>query len=463
MNRLLVRYVIGSTIDGTRPVSSSPRLTAHLRALLPPAVAALVFGLAVLCASAVHAQPAESGGPRGSIVARDVVVGENDTLRRIARRELGKSGLAHHLGEYNDIIPDMPLVPGTLVRIPMFVPLRVEFASVVFVKGAVTRNDAPLARNAEVHLRDVILTGNDGFVSLEFDSGSVVNIQPNSQVELIRLNCLEQDDSCLIELEASGGQLQSDVQVRDGQPADFRISTPYASAAVRGTVFDVATDDDALVMGVTEGVVGLAASGVGVDVPEGFGSVAREGQPPSPPVALLPAPVYRFIPSRAAPGDHVSWWPMSDADGYQAQLSIDSGGDQVVAQQATDTTRLEIAALEPGDYYIGVRGVDEVGLKGYTATTRLTIAAIDDSLPSVDTRITRDGQEYLVEIVQPVADAPGYEIQLATEPDFEDPLTIDIRDGQAVFRLDAQTVYARARVLLTPQIVSAFGETAEAR
>lgn len=463
MQRLLVRYAIGLISDGARPVHSSTRHTVFSRLGAYRPLVGLCLCLIGMSVSTVQAQQVPDAGPRGSIVARDVVVGDNDTLRRIARRELGKTGLALHLGEYNDISPDMPLVPGTIVRIPMFVPLRVEFASVVFVKGAVTRNGDVLERNDEVHLRDVILTGNDGFVSLEFDSGSVVNVQPNSRVGLIRLNCLEQDDSCLIELEAEQGQIQSDVQLRDGQPADFRISTPYASAAVRGTVFDVGADADTLVVGVTEGLVGVAASGVGVDVPEGFGSVARQGEPPSAPVPLLPAPVYRFIPSRAAPGDHVSWWPMSDAANYQAQLSVDSGGDQVVAQQAVEDERLQIAALEPGDYYIGVRGIDSAGLKGYGATTRLTIAAIDETLPAVDTRITRDGQEYLVEIVQPVDNAPGYEIQLATEPDFQDPLTVDISDGQAVFRLDAEVVYARARVLLTPQIVSAFGETAEAR
>ena len=411
-----------------------PRFIPRIRAQLPPVclLCCLIVLSFTTAGSAVHAQQSQ-GGPRGSIVARDVVVGDDDTLRRIARRELGKTGLAQHIGEYNGIGPDMPLVPGTIVRIPLFVPLRVEYASVVFAKGSVSRNGDTLGRNDEVHLRDVILTGNDGFVSLEFDSGSVVNIQPNSRMVLVRLNCLEQDDSCLIEIEASEGQIQSDVQVRDGQPADFRISTPYASAAVRGTEFDVGADDDTLVVGVTEGTVGVAASGVGVEVPEGFGSVARAGEPPSTPVALLPPPVYRFIPSRAAPGDQVSWWPMSDAESYQAQLSVDSGGDQVVAQQAVETERLQIAALEPGDYYIGVRGIDTAGLKGYSATTRLTIAAIDDTLPAVDTRITRDGQEYLVEIVQPVDDAPGYEIQLATEPDFLDPLTIDISDGQACF------------------------------
>ncbi len=410
--------------------------------------------------------------PEGTIVSRDVTVVEGDTFRAIARRELGRAGFAPQLAEYNQSTDGAPLLAGRLVRIPLHVPARGEVATVVFVKGDVTLDGAALDPDTPVAAGAVLETGADGFLSLEFSSGSVMNLQPLSLVVLERLNCLEDDDSCIVEIGAERGEVRSEVEVRDGQPAEFRVTTPFASAAVRGTEFDLVTDDAELLVGVTEGTVAVAALGVELPVQQGFGSITREGEPPGQPRALLPGPVFSNVPTRVVDGDTVRWFGPEEADAWAATLSLDAAGletvqDLIIAAEAADASPanvLDVAAavaLDPGDYYLNLRGVDDAGLKGYVSSTRVTLARVDTALALPEVTITPEASEFLVQVDEPDPEAAGYEIQISTDSEFSDPLGVDVgAAGGAVFRIEADTVYARARSLVDPVTVSGYGPTA---
>ncbi len=397
-----------------------------------------------------------------SIVTRSVVVVEGDTMRSIARRELGKSGLSGQLATFNGMQENDVLPVGTILRIPLYTPVEEQFATIIFVKGDVTRNDEQLVRDDKIYLDDLLITGTSGYATLQFTSGSVVSLQPKTHVKLEKLNCLETDDSCLIVMDAAQGEVKSDVNRRDGQPTQFTITTPYASAAVRGTFYEVSANSEAVTVGVTEGAVQVSASGAAVDLDEGFGTRAVEGQPPSEPVPLLPAPVYRYIPTRAAEGDQVLWWALSDASSYQADLTTDEEGNDVIVSASADTGSLPISNVDAGAYYLNVRGIDENGLKGFQTPTKLVVAAIDSALNPVDTEVLRRGSEFLVRVIDPPSDAAGYEIQVATTAEFSDPLSVDVADtAAAIFRLEADKIYSRARILVDPEKVSAFGQVAE--
>ena len=449
------------------PATDAPRTAAARSALRGALALALLAPAPGALAQTGPAVPeGRPSAPSGTIVARDVVVAEGETLREIARRELGRAGYAPQLAEFNQIGSSFPLAPGQLVRVPVHVPARGEVALVVFAKGEVTLDGAPLRDDAEIGPGAVIETGADGFLSLEFASGTVVNLQPGSLVTLARLNCLEGDDSCLIELDAARGDLTSDVESREGQPAEFRVTTPEASAAVRGTVFDVLSEGEALALAVTEGAVAVAAAGEEVAVPEGFGSVTRAGEAPGEPRPLLPAPVFRSVPPRLVPGDLVAWWELTDVAGWAATLSLDGAGVETVAEvdlgDAADAVDLAARIeLEPGDYTFNLRGVDPDGIPGYRAQTRVTLAAVDDAAAAPTVTVVPEGREFLVAVDGADGETPGYEIQISRTPDFRDPLAVDVGPpGAAVFRIDADVVHARARALFDPFRVSAFGPTA---
>lgn len=90
------------------------------------------------------------------------------------------------------------------------------------------------------------------------------------------------------------------------------------------------------------------------------------------------------------------------------------------------------------------------------------VAAIDENVDPVNTTISRLGNEFLVKIIDPPETSPGYEVQISRTADFSDPLSVDIANpGEAIFRLESDKIFARARVLLDPERVSAFGDTSE--
>lgn len=452
----------------------------------------LIFALFCCTSSAIAQQNGSNTVifEEHSIVSRDYLVVTGDTFRKIARRELGQAGLAQPLAEFNGLVESAPLAAGQIVRIPIHVPPRREFAQVIFLKGSVLVQRAlkkdnsevdesitvgaqhsdvssvqmlPLDRDSEVYPGDLIDTGSNGFASIEFSSGSVINLQPNTEAQINRLNCQPQDDSCVIDVKTFRGKVTSNVQSREDQPIDFRISTPYASAAVRGTVFDIEASSANLIVGVTEGLVDLtsSASDQALALDLGFGSVVKQGQAPSEPIALLPSPVFKRIPARLAAGDTISWWPNTQATKYGALVSTDAAGSDTLSASETSTQRIGFNTLDVGDYFLTLRAVDENGLRGFTSTSRITIAAIDAELGTVDTSISKQGSEYLVEISNPLDVANGYEVQISNDQSFNDPLSVDIDpSGTAVFRIGEGQVFTRARVLMDPFTVSAFGPTA---
>ena len=235
---------------------------------------------------------------------------------------------------------------------------------------------------------------------------------------------------------------------------------------MRGTVFDAVADAGALKLGVTEGAVEVAAArrrggrDRGIRLGHARGRAARRAAR-----RCCPAPVFRNVPARVTPGDSVRWWELSeDVAGWAATLSLDGAGVETVAELDIDPVdRIDLSAavaLEPGDYTLNLRGVDEVGLKGFRAQTRVTLARIDASLAPPAVEIATEGREFLVAVVgADGTDTPGYEIQISEDSEFDDPLGVDVGPpGSAVFRIDADVVYARARRLIDPLTVSAFGE-----
>jgi len=370
--------------------------------------------------------------------------------------------LSSMLASFNALKETESISAGQIIRIPLFTPVERQFATVIFVKGEVSKNDELVKRDDKIYLHELLKTGDDGFASLQFASGSVINLQPKTHAKLERLNCLETDDSCLIVLDSAQGEVSSDVQRRDGQPTEFTIKTPYASAAVRGTLFEMNAVSSNIIVGVTEGEVLLQSGVTDLPLDMGFGTVAAADAPPLDPIALLPAPVYRYIPTRAAKGDSILWWALSDVQQYLINLSTDEGGQEVIANFSEEQGILAIDNLDAGEYFMNVRGIDSNGLKGFKAPIKITVAAIDDTVSPVNTSVSRSGNEFLVKIIDPPEAAPGYEIQISTNAEFLDPLSVDVANpGTAIFRLESDKIFSRARVLIEPEMVSAFGDIAE--
>lgn len=433
------------------------------------------------------------------IISREITVQTGETLTSIATREFGKASFSALLAEYNNIAITENIKPGLVLRIPIHVPPRGEYAEVVFVKGKVTVTRKtysgpqatpgtttvggtgskivsitepgeklmiiPLGRNDQIFSGDKITTTEGGYLSIAFSSGSVINLQPETIATLETLTCLESDSTCQIEINTLQGQVTSNVESRDQQPTDFRITTPYASAAVRGTVFDLSASENLLV-GVTEGNVDIIAQDKNVPLDVGYGVAVAEGEAPGEPVELIPSPVFMRVPARFTEGDTLEWWSFNDASAYLALLSNDETGNEVLTdfRVPDDSSVLDVASsindfVDPGDYFLTIRAIDRQGLMGFPSNTRITLAEIDPAVDPVNTQVVREGSEYLVTVEDGPDIALGYEIQISSDESFSDPLSVDVNEnGTAIFRIDEDEVFTRARVLIDPYTVSAFGE-----
>jgi len=90
-----------------------------------------------------------------------------------------------------------------------------------------------------VQVRQLIITGSDGYASFQVSDGSTFEVYPNSQVTF-RNNPGNWKD--LLDLWL--GRVKVHIQKFGGLPNPNRVQTPTAVISVRGTIFDVSVDDD---------------------------------------------------------------------------------------------------------------------------------------------------------------------------------------------------------------------------
>ena len=129
-------------------------------------------------------------------------------------------------------------------------------AKVVALTGQVSvlRDSEPWALNVGdlVRMKQVIITGSDGYAKFEVSDGSTFEVYANSNV-IFRKNPPSLGDL----LDVFVGKVKVHIQKLGGQPNPNRVLTPTAVISVRGTTFEVSVndDDDSTSITVEEGIV----------------------------------------------------------------------------------------------------------------------------------------------------------------------------------------------------------------
>ena len=457
----VVESMMLTALTGYRPVLGNGTKGSQIsigrgdvRALL----STLLFCFAVGLSAVAHPAFAQST----QSFTRSVIIRPGDTLTHIALREMGSAQLAQKLADHNEVELEKILKPGNTLFVPVSLPVRDEFATILFTKGSVLLNGNDAQADDKVRLNDSVATGPHGYASLEFQTGTLINLQPDTLARIIVLHCQPTDPTCLIEMAADKGTLTTDVR-RDGdQPTDFRVQTPYASAAVRGTVFDIDSDATGLRIGVTEGNIDLTAANSDelVALDTGFGSASAPGSGLGEPIELLPAPVFRFVPPRLAKGDTLRWFGLTDTDQYIVKIAASPDGVGIVHDISVEEDSFVLNDDIPtGDYTVLVRAVGSQGLRGFIADSPITLAAIDENIAPVSASVEREGGFYRISVLDQVDEAAGYEVQVAADINFSDPVSVDVDEsGVALVRLSSDGLFARTRVLIDRTTVGPFGE-----
>jgi hypothetical protein len=131
-------------------------------------------------------------------------------------------------------------------------------AKVVQLTGQVSvlKDSSPWALSIgdTIQVRQIVITGPDGFAQFEVSDGSHFEVYPNSRATF-RNNPGNLRD--LIDLWI--GRVKVHIEKIGGQPNPNNVRTPTAVIAVRGTTFDVAVEDeqDTTLVSVEEGLVAV--------------------------------------------------------------------------------------------------------------------------------------------------------------------------------------------------------------
>ena len=355
-----------------------------------------------------------------------LVVKPGETLNAILLRELETVEDWKLVARTNKIAEPDKLRPGDVIVIPASLVQKRNYARLAFAKGtaelirAITQSVEKIKKGLKVFVGDAIKTGNDGFVSLTFRDQSQVNILPNSAVVVEKLECFDKTVSCVIGLRSTEGELNLDVGGLEFElPTRFTIETPYASAVVRGTQFDFDIRDGNI-LGVTEGEVEISIAGQSARVPVGKGTLAGEGRSIATQYDLLPAAQFpEFVDfNRVSAEDLLQWNAVEDAERYLVTIATDEAMTNVVTTSANSASEqgatVVFSEVQPGDYFIGVRAVDQNGLRGFAATRKLQQVSIDKEIgPELNIEIIGNEMEIRSESERPLEIRVGNELQFA--------------------------------------------------
>lgn len=377
------------------------------------ATAASLLATALVCMAAC---PSWARGPDGFTTHR---VEDGETLPSIAATYLRSPKQWPLLQKLNRIQDPNKIAVGTMLQIParLMKPGAIN-ARVEFVRGSPTAISAPsttepaaMRRNAAKGVADLpapasaiaepLAIGNtlvegahiqvpeDGYLLLRLADGSIVRILAGSDVELKRLRRRgAASDSFESVIDVRGGKVESEVS-KQPKGRVFEIHAPGAVASVRGTHFDVAVGLDGRTgTSVSEGTVAVQArmpmrrapgsssrsgttitAGQGVLV-EGNGKLgARRALPEAPDLAALPAEYQDADQLLMDLGDSQS------SMRHEVRIARDNSFREVLRDGMFTGRAVKFAALEDGDYTLGVRSVDADGLAGAEASRGIRVHA----------------------------------------------------------------------------------------
>lgn len=404
-----------------------------------------------------------------SVAEKDhsIVVSEEQTLQQIVEDELQSDRFARQIAIYNGYEAGSTIIPiGATIKIPEpYMRLR-NYGQVVFAKGDVVHAQPaivvnPPVKGAYVHEGDIFTTGEDGFVSLKFGSGSVVNVQPDSRISVKDIACAEEQDSCVISLDAERGEIESQVTPRpDGQPpVEFTVTTPFLSAAVRGTTFYVSVEKGADRIGVTSGLVATDVAGTTNDLPKGKGLLAEANVEPAL-VDLLAAP--ELLSTEGANTfsveDSVRWKTLQAAQQYRLTVARDEAlTTPLLSEVVQETDALTSWDLTAGDYYMSVAGIDDNQFLGLPVVKQFTFADITDQ-EKLELQVSRSNA---VTSIGPIEYAGLVELLISNSldnPTEERRVTRNLSEGLSLDLSITQDWVIRARKALSPTTVSVYSD-----
>lgn len=298
-----------------------------------------------------------------------------DTLLGLASRYLEGRDPSAAVQKRNGITDPTKIRPGTVLKIPNRLLRGTQLeARLVAYSGDVTLRLRSKSLSREIGTLvpegSDIATGQVGFLTISIEGGSKITIPSQSRVRMARLRRYLLNGATDIDLAIDKGRIETSASpIRDPKSL-FRLRTPIAVSAVRGTVFRIGYDgpDKPSLTEVVEGSVAVDTGTKPSLVPTGFGIAA----PKSGPLAqeeLLPAPAVTNAGMIQSGRDlRFALAPIAGAVGYHSQIARDAGFVDIVSESRSDASNVRFDGLPDGTYFVRAMAIAASGLEGLSET-----------------------------------------------------------------------------------------------
>lgn len=296
-----------------------------------------------------------------------------DTLIRLAERFFKRRSDYATVQRRNHISDPRHIPIGTVLTIPKAVLRETPIpATLIAYRGkiAVERDGKPLTPDKGMVLQegDRIITDASSFATFVLANGSRITLPSQTAVRLATMRRLLLNDAVDFDIAVEKGRAETKVIPIAPGKGWFRLRTPSAVSAVRGTEFRVAYDtaDTPSLTEVTQGTVAvgapLAPSPAAIE--QGFGaSVSASGKVDT--EALLAAPALRE-PGRIqiAPAVALAFDPVPGAVAYHVQIASDAGFVDIAAEARSTAPAATFGDIGNGNWFVRLTAVAASGLEG---------------------------------------------------------------------------------------------------
>jgi hypothetical protein len=254
-------------------------------------------------------------------------------------------------------------------------------------------------------------TGPSARAEVTLADGSVIQIQQDSQFELIRFRLERRTGVRSSRLKVYAGGILGTVEPEKVKESEFQIDTGAASVAIRGTRLRVAAENRDTRLSMLQGETLLSAGGKSISVPERFGAVSRDGRPPASPVELLPPPTgfspQSILHRTADQAPILRWLPVTNprTAGYRVEIARDTRFHTIVQDHRVAISRVQAQVLSGGRYFWRVLSFDRDGIEGAFSESRgleivknleVAIHPTEPLIPGGAVRLARPQVGYLV-------------------------------------------------------------------
>lgn len=331
-------------------------------------------------ASAQLAKPLARLDPRGETVIYTFRRG--DTLYALAEKYFTHRSDYRAVQRLNRIAQPRRIPIGKVIHIPTgFLRAQTQSARLISARGIVSVRHAgqelTVTPGMALEIGTSVETGTNGLLTIELPNGSRTTLPTRSRLLIRQLRRFELGGAIDYDLEVGSGKAETEATPTGGR-GNFRVRTPRAVSAVRGTRFRVGYDaDNRSSAEVLEGVVAVAAGKAPAgEVSQGFGAwIGDDGKITG---ETLLAPVELVDPGKVQiePQVELQFAIAPGVSAYHVQIGKDAGFVEVVADQTGDQPLANFADIPNGNWFVRATGLSTTGMEGlyqtYAMKRRLT-------------------------------------------------------------------------------------------